>query len=210
MLTYDEERLVPEAFSIADRIFQEHIQRYQYVVRDMQQRQHHPVSVQHILDAPCGEGYGVHMLANQFASATVLGIDISDIAIRHAREKYGSSRRQFQIINMDHVGQVCTLPQDHFQVVTCFEGIEHVNFQEFVAEWLCEVLAPGGVIYVSTPRRDGPGGGSPFHTHELTQEELVALFEPYLKSVSVIGQDIRPGDVLADENARFYLLIGEK
>lgn len=209
-LPYTEERMVPEAFDMSNRLFQEHLARYRYVIKQSID-DFAAGKIARILDAPCGEGYGVDMMARQLPGVLVTGVDNDEEAITHAREKYKRwPQNRWMHLDLDKRAAYIDLPSRHYQIVTCFEGIEHVQKQAAVARLLCDVLTPNGTIYVSTPRRGGPGGGSPFHTYELTKEELISLFAPHLSSWSVLAQDYRVGDSEPDENARFYVLVGRR
>jgi SAM-dependent methyltransferase len=63
---------------------------------------------------------------------------------------------------------------DSFDVVVCFEVIEHVDGQDGVIAELARVLAPGGVLAISSPNRGVYPSGNPHHLHEFTSEELRA------------------------------------
>lgn len=213
-LPYTGERLIPDRFHIQDRLLQEHLDRYRYAARrireEMGDRQDiipvggYPL----IIDAPCGVGYGAALMAEQ-CHVSVLAIDSDVSTIEYAKERYGVSdiNVDFEVEDLES-----TFDSSLFYAfaVTCFEGIEHVTDQENVARKLCDALRPGGLIFVSTPRIHGPGSGSEYHTRELTRDELVGLFAPYLSDWEVVGQELRVGDCVADDNARFYMLVGRK
>src|ERR1019366_4701699 len=63
------------------------------------------------------------------------------------------------------------------------------------------VLASDGVLIVSTPDRvvysDELGRDTPFHTREVTQDELVALLSTGFPQVRVWGQNVAVGSVIA-------------
>ncbi|WP_304045414.1 bifunctional 2-polyprenyl-6-hydroxyphenol methylase/3-demethylubiquinol 3-O-methyltransferase UbiG [Jatrophihabitans endophyticus] len=126
-----------------------------------------------VLEVGCGEGYGTAMLAAGGASR-VLGVDYDATAVAHAARRYTGA--DFVRANL------AALPvrSAAFDVVATLQVIEHVwNHAEFVGE--CRrVLRPGGTLFVTTPNRltfspglDAPV--NPFHTHEFTADELVAL-----------------------------------
>ena len=60
-----------------------------------------------------------------------------------------------------------------------FEVIEHLVEQERMLEQIDRVLAPGGVLVISTPDRrvysEATGQDNPFHERELTEPEFRAL-----------------------------------
>jgi 2-polyprenyl-3-methyl-5-hydroxy-6-metoxy-1,4-benzoquinol methylase len=133
----------------------------------------------------------------------VVGTDIDPEAITYARDRYGQSGRV-----LFGVGSLAEL-RTRADVVVCFEGIEHVEDQPAVARALCDALKPGGLLLVSTPRAEGEGTLSRFHTHELSLTELVNLFAPYLADYKLYGQTLGVGDSSL-ERARYFVLRGRK
>jgi SAM-dependent methyltransferase len=150
-----------------------------------------------VLDIACGVGYGAPILIEAGAKAYT-GVDISVESIDYARELYLSGR-----CHLD-VGDICTYEaKELFDVVICFETIEHVGRYHAAIENLYGFLSNDGTALVSSPNRkvtspqaasidDRPANR--FHTQEFTPEEL--LYE--LRRVgfgasigSVFGQRLR-------------------
>ncbi|MEK6272405.1 MAG: class I SAM-dependent methyltransferase [Actinomycetota bacterium] len=119
-----------------------------------------------VLDAGCGVGYGAEMIARAGASR-VVGIDLSPEAIATASERVGEVA-DFQ------VGDVQDLPFDDgsFDLVVCFEVLEHLEDPEPTITALKAVLREGGLLIVSSPNRGVYPPGNPYHLHEFTLEEL--------------------------------------
>ncbi len=164
-LTFTGERFLPE---VRGSIFYEHWHRYALVA---------PLAAgKRVLDAACGEGYGSRLLA---ASATaVTGVDVSADAIAHASARYALANLRFV------AGSVTGLPLADASVdlVVSFETIEHLTPQrEMLAEFR-RVLAPGGVLVISSPNRpvynEAGGEANHFHVRELDRGELAALLAP--------------------------------
>jgi 2-polyprenyl-3-methyl-5-hydroxy-6-metoxy-1,4-benzoquinol methylase len=223
-LAYTGERVIPDRFHIQDRILQEHLDRYRYAARQLRQfidehRERPNASLIDaamplmVLDLPCGVGYGSALIAEQ-VGASVYGIDIDEETIEYAREKYGDNLTKdygcTTFMTGDMIDEVNWPYLPLMDATVCFEGIEHVDDQKFAARRIAQVTREGGLIFVSTPRRDGPGGGSEYHTRELTQRELIDLFLPYVYNYKVVGQELRVEDCAADDNARFYILVGRR
>lgn len=202
-LKYTGERVVPDSFDVKDRILQEHVARYTYAATQIQARL--KMSGPLIWDAPCGVGYGTRLLAEQIPGALLYGVDLDPETIEYANARYAHPHINFYSADLDTHG-VGLL----FDAIVCFEGIEHMKDLGHVAKILCQSLRQGGLVFVSTPRRNGPGAGSEFHTTELSRDELVSLFEPHLRCVEILGQDLKVGDCNPDEVARFYLLVGRR
>jgi SAM-dependent methyltransferase len=90
------------------------------------------------------------------------------------------------------VGDVTALafPDDSFDVVTCFETVEHIDQpaqERFVAE-AARVLRPGGLLIASSPNRAQYPPGNPYHVRELTPDELERLLRREFAEVRLFRQ----------------------
>ncbi len=135
-----------------------------------------------VLDAGSGSGYGTATLADAGPNSAV-GVDLSDEAVAEATGAYGERCRFV-------VGDVHALPFDSssFDLVTCFEVIEHVERQAEVLDELVRVLRPGGVLAISSPNRLVYPPGNPFHTHEFAPDELHELLRSRFANVRLYRQ----------------------
>lgn len=135
-----------------------------------------------VLDAGCGVGYGTAMLAEAGARQAI-GLDLSADAVR-AGEAAGAGGASFV------TGDVHALPFDDgaFDLVVCFEVIEHVDRQDDVIAELARVLAPDGILALSSPNRDVYVPGNPHHLHEYVPEELRAALERLFAHVDLRRQ----------------------
>jgi SAM-dependent methyltransferase len=82
------------------------------------------------------------------------------------------------------------LPDSSFDVVTCFETIEHVtgDAQRNLLAELARVLRPGGLLLLSSPNRGQYPPGNPHHLRELTADELRALLSELFANVVLVRQ----------------------
>jgi SAM-dependent methyltransferase len=137
------------------------------------------VAGREVLDAGCGSGYGTRMLAAE-APARVVGVDISDEAVAATRAEGLEAVR----------GDLRELPfeADSFDVVVCFEAIEHVEGPERVIAELRRVLRSDGVLLISSPNREVYPPGNPHHVHEFLPEELREALLPHFRDVTMYGQ----------------------
>ena len=110
-----------------------------------------------VLDAGCGVGYGSNMLAAAGASE-VMAVDIAESVIETA----SSAARSGVTF---HVGDVAALDlaADSFDLVVCFEVIEHVQDVDEVLDELTRVLAPDGLLahLLAQPRPVRPRKSAP-------------------------------------------------
>jgi hypothetical protein len=75
-----------------------------------------------------------------------------------------------------------------FDLVTCFEAIEHVADPFRALDELRRVLRDDGLFLVSSPNRGVYPPCNPFHLHELTMEELEAALSERFSHVRVWPQ----------------------
>lgn len=174
-LSFTGERFVPEC---AGEMVYEHWHRYliaqQYVAG------------KRVLDIPCGEGYGSHLLAAR--AERVMGTDISDEAVAHATRRYPRE-------NLSYVAADCTRlaePDASFDVIVSFEMIEHIlTQQEFLRE-VDRLLKPDGLFIISSPNRpeysDKTGYRNEFHVKELDRPELKALLDVHFPAQQWFAQ----------------------
>ena len=159
----------------------EHVHRYAYATQFVQNKR--------VLDLACGEGYGSYLLAK--TAKSVVGIDIDNNTIKHARNKYIKQNLEFR------VGSITEVPiggESIFDVAVCFEALEHIEDHQKLLSEVKRLLTPEGVFIVSTPNKtvysDEPQFNNPFHVHELYFDEFRELLEKYFKNVKFLGQRI--------------------
>lgn len=165
------------------RVWLDHIARYEFAGRYVKEK--------NVLDIACGTGYGSKKLCD-FAAAKVVGTDISEEAIDFARVKYGGGGLEFKIGNILDIDS----PENYFDVITCFETIEHIKNQEKVFTELRRVLKSEGLLIISSPNRkltppsklidDHPN--NPFHIIEYSAEEFVSILKGHFEILEVYGQ----------------------
>ena len=164
-LTFTGERFLPD---VRGTIWYEHWHRYAAVA---------PLAAgRRVLDAACGEGYGSHLLAHEAAHVT--GVDVSRDAIAHARERYARANLAFAAASVTAL----PLPDASVDLVVSFETVEHLAEQAAMVAEFRRVLAPAGVLVISSPNRpvysEGGVGENHYHVRELDRDELAALLAP--------------------------------
>ncbi len=100
-----------------------------------------------ILDVGCGGGILSESLAS--LGAMVTGIDADPRSIEIAKKHASHS----SLVLTYHTTPVETFPHSPFDMVTCFEMLEHVAAPETVIKACAAKLAPGGYLFLSTINR---------------------------------------------------------
>lgn len=143
-----------------------------------------------VLDAACGAGYGTALLAEVGASAH--GIDIDEDSVEHATAHYAAENLSFE------VASIAELPfaDGSFDLITSFETFEHVDSDtqdRFLSETR-RVLAPGGVLVISTPEKsqatDLAGVVNEFHVCELYEDEFLEKMGAHFSNVELYLQNL--------------------
>lgn len=179
-LEFTGERFTPDCVR---EIWYEHMHRYALAARLCQGR--------HVLDAACGEGYGSALMAKHGA-ATVAGVDLSEDAVAHARQRYSG------IAGLDFEVGDCTrlpFPEDSFDLVVSFETLEHLENQDGMLAEFRRVLAADGCLILSSPDKavytDQHGNDNAFHVRELYRDELEALIARHFPACRLLGQRLQ-------------------
>lgn len=141
-----------------------------------------------VLDVACGEGYGSHLLAGNATS--VVGIDLDVDAVAHARAKYNLTNLEFRHGNCTEL----PLPDASIDLAVSFETLEHHAEHDAMLSELRRVLAPDGVLLISTPDRrhysDERYYVNPFHVRELYSDEFRQLILRHFPNSAFFGQRV--------------------
>ena len=177
------ERFVPDKAS--DKLKDEHLERYFFASEYVQDKR--------VLDIACGVGYGSLILKNAGARY-VDGVDISEAAILYAQTNSNDSNVNFTIDSITSYRA-----EEKYDVIVCFETIEHVSSYREALVNLKQLLSDDGLLIASSPNRlitsprcnemsDAPR--NEFHTQEFTVEEFLALMkeEGFVVNAPVFGQ----------------------
>jgi ubiquinone/menaquinone biosynthesis C-methylase UbiE len=187
ILPFTGERFTPECVR---EMWLEHWHRYAFALRWAPGRR--------VLDAACGEGYGAALLAR--AGASVTAVDVSPEALAHARERYG--QLPGLVFEAGDVADLSRLPDAGFDLIVSFETLEHLEAQDAMLAGFRRLLAPGGLLLVSTPDRrvysDQTGYRNEFHVRELYRDEFEALLGRHFGAHRLFGQKLLFQSVLRD------------
>lgn len=144
-----------------------------------------------VLDAACGVGYGIEILAAEAKAVT--GVDIDPEAVAEAERRHGASAAA--VLR----GDLLELPfeAESFDVVICFEAIEHVEDHERALAELRRVLRPDGVLVISTPNPAAYLEGNEYHVREFSPPELATAVGKHFANVALHRQDAWLGSRIA-------------
>jgi SAM-dependent methyltransferase len=210
-LEFTGERFVP---GIAGEIAHEHWHRYAFARRFAAGRR--------VLDAACGEGYGSALLAG--TATEVVGVDIADEAVAHARSTYaGRNGLRFEQAS----AAALPLPDASVDLVVSFETLEHLPREDqprMLAEF-ARVLTRDGLLLLSAPNpveySEARDYRNPFHLHEPPREELARLLSAafpaqrwfrqrrYFGS-AVWGEDPAQVDAATPPAAMYFLVLAAR
>jgi SAM-dependent methyltransferase len=151
------------------RIEADHVERYRFACGFARDKS--------VLDIACGVGYSAPLFV-EAGAARYDGVDIREDLVEYAGRTHGGDRVRF------FVGDISTFTSaTAYDVIACFETVEHVEDYESALRNLHALLKPGGVLLLSSPNRrvTSPGARSvqdppenEFHRREFTPEELVS------------------------------------
>lgn len=174
-LEFTGERFTPECVR---EIRYEHFHRYAFA-RDL-------VAGKRVLDAACGEGYGSALLAG--AAAAVTGVDRSEEAVEHARQRYRAANLDFECADCLQL----PFDADSFDCVVSFETLEHLADQDDLLREFRRVLKPAGFLILSSPDKavysDTLQNRNEFHVRELYRHELETLLRAHFPAFRLWGQ----------------------
>jgi SAM-dependent methyltransferase len=122
-----------------------------------------------VLEIGSGEGYGIKLLAPK--SSRYVAID---------KFKPGNTEnfKDVEFIQME-VPWLNGLEDNMFNVVICFQLIEHIQDDHTLLKEIHRVLKPGGFLLLTTPNKTMSLTRNPYHMREYTTDEFRALMTTY-------------------------------
>jgi 2-polyprenyl-3-methyl-5-hydroxy-6-metoxy-1,4-benzoquinol methylase len=160
-----------------------------------------------VLDFGCGTGYGAAIMAD--VATAVTGLDIDASALAWAESNHRNPRLKF--CRHDDLG--ASLPAEAFDLVTCFEMIEHVDFktQQAAVASMARMLRGDGMLVISTPNPDVTAlyGANPYHIREMNEAELRELLSPHFPHIEILRQYVRVGVAIDHPDAGGGMVPGD-
>ena len=141
-----------------------------------------------VADVGCGTGHGAWLLASS-GSERVAAVDIDEARTRRVSELCAGVQN-LSVSVMD--AQRLALEAGSFQVVTCFEVIEHVPKPDLLLAGIRRILARDGVAFLSTPNRkvrllplQRPWNRE--HLREYTVSAFQRILAKHFPSLAILG-----------------------
>ena len=116
-----------------------------YFARKLDDLQQHQASGR-LLDVGCGAGFFLDGARQR--GYGVAGVDLSPVPVRYARDELGLEVALGSLYDYH-------APDSAFDAVTIFQTIEHDPHPAKLTAELFRILAPGGVVMITTPAADG-------------------------------------------------------
>ena len=144
------------------------------------------VAGRRVLDAGSGAGYGAALLRGG-AAAEVVGVAADAAAVAVARQRFGGHGVSYVIDDCERLEGIAP----GWDVVCCFEVIEHLRRPEDFLASASRLLGAGGILLVSTPDRGSTPPfvagrpRNPFHEHEWHRDEFAALLRRHFADVEI-------------------------
>lgn len=107
------------------------------------------VGLEKVLDAACGNGQWVVVLASLNKDVYGIDIDADSVAVASRLAKaHGCTNTTFQCASMDQL----PYPAEHFDAVVCYSALMYSDYLKTLCEFN-RVLKPGGRAYISVDSR---------------------------------------------------------
>ncbi|MGH3845045.1 MAG: glycosyltransferase [Pseudonocardiaceae bacterium] len=154
-----------------------------------------------VLDLACGEGFGPALLGA--GAREVVGVDIDPQTVEHAAAQYPRDNLHFTTGSM--IDPKLLDGAQPYDVITCFEALEHVEDQDTLIAVVRRLLAPGGLFLTSTPDvtvySHEHGNDNPYHVRELTEPEFRALLGGSFGHSAILRQNVAAGSLITATGA---------
>jgi len=135
-----------------------------------------------VLDLGCGDGYGTAELAR--TARLVIGLDLDLPTLQRARRRYPAANLAWVRASAERI----PFRAASFQLVCCFQVLEHLPDPECLLREARRVLVPGGYLILTTPNRPAVFSGlNPHHAQEYDEASLRALVTSIFPRVELLG-----------------------
>lgn len=181
------------------KIAEEHLHRYSLAMQHAKGRD--------VLDIACGEGYGTNLLGT--VANHVIGVDIDNETVIHAKEKYSQEGLDFRLGSCQKIPVAdCSI-----DLAISFETIEHIEEHDQFLNEIKRVLKPGGTLIISSPDKenysDHANYNNPYHLKELYFDEFVNLTKKHFKHTAYAKQTHEKYSLITPSKSRHLDISGD-
>jgi SAM-dependent methyltransferase len=180
------ERLTLETIESHSLLASEHVHRYELAAALCHDAR--------VLDLACGTGYGSRVLAEVAASVT--GVDIDVGTIEAARTAFAEEPRM-SFVASDATTYLRRCKAGDFDVLVCFEGLEHMEDLEAVTVELARLAGSDTKLIVSLPNSEMWEEDNPYHLTNFSFSEATRLFAR-LGNHRLLVQNFAEGSLIVD------------
>lgn len=184
------ERLTLEAAAAETMLACEHRHRYEFAARFC--------AGQRVLDLCCGSGYGTAILATR--AREVLGVDNDAGTVDLAAASLADRVPNAAFTAADAVSFLRSQPTGSFDVIVCFEGLEHLPDLPGALAGLREHALGGTRIVASLPNGKVFREDNPFHVTEFGYDEAHTAFAGF-PGVVMLPQFLAEGSLICPAEA---------
>lgn len=162
-------------------VVKEHLIRYIYTLN--------LVNDKNVLDIACGTGYGMYLMS--YWAKTVSGYDISKKAIEEAKKFDYKCPVCLETRDLEKDKSLSNHKTKNFDVITCFETIEHLENPEILIKNAKQNLKKGGYFIFSIPNKLNLKDKNPWHKSVFNAITISALMNKYYdkKAITWLGQN---------------------
>jgi len=144
-----------------------------------------------VLDIACGTGYGIYLMS--YWAKTISGYDKDEQTIKGIKRDFQMKCSAFlEVRNLENVISLGNVITQKFDVITCFETLEHLKNPENLLSLIKKHLKSRGIFYFSVPNKKDLKDNSKWHKNVFNKKKLVELMEKYFKNAEkgeLWGQD---------------------
>jgi hypothetical protein len=161
-----------------------------------------------VLDIGCGEGYGTAELAR--TARLVIGLDVDLPTLEHARRRYPAANLTWVRASAERL----PFRAASFQLICCFQVLEHLPDPERFLREARRVLVPGGHLILTTPNRPAVFSGlNPHHAGNTTKRACEHWSPASFRESTSWGCSRARGSSptaqpIADSSSAFFASIG--
>lgn len=149
-----------------------------------------------VLDVACAYGVGSYLLSEHCRK--IVGVDLSEYAIKHANEKYKKDNIEYRL---GDATKLEFLSSESCDRVVSFDTIEHIEDDRGFIREISRVLKPDGLLILGTPRKVGDKVINPYHVREYSKEVLESLLfsegfsiDKYYSHTSYVISEVDSGE----------------